>query len=90
MFSVSVDTKTRAALKRLAKERHHGNVSALITELVEEQERLEAGRRFLRWAGFKGLSDERRDEVDTEIANADRPTGSRHGDSAPRRKRRAA
>lgn len=77
VFSVSVDTKTKATLRRLAEERHAGNVSALITELVEAQERLEAGRRFLDWAGHEGLTTAKRAELDAELA-------------APQRKRRRA
>jgi hypothetical protein len=80
VFSVSVDAKTKAMLKRLAKARYGGNVSALITELVEQQARLEAGRRFLASAGFRGLTDARRAEIDAEIAAL----------AAPRRKRPAA
>ncbi len=80
VFSVSVDKKTKAVLKRLADERHAGNVSALITELVADQERLEAGRRFLQWAGHKGLTAEKRAAIDAEIA----------GRSVPKKRRRSA
>lgn len=79
VFSVSVDKKTKAALKRLANERHAGNVSALITELVEQERRLEAGRRFLRWSGHAGLTSERREALDAELAGL-----------APQKKRRSA
>jgi hypothetical protein len=69
VFSVSVAKKTKATMKRLAADRHGGNVSALITELVEAQERLEAGRRFLAWVGHEGLTAEKRAELDTELAS---------------------
>ena len=38
-FSVSVDRETKRRLKALARARHRGNVSALITELSVEGER---------------------------------------------------
>jgi hypothetical protein len=50
-FSVSVDRETKRRLKALAKERHAGNVSALITELSLEGERLAAFERAWRWYG---------------------------------------
>ncbi len=78
VFSVSVEKKTKATLKRLAAERHAGNVSALITELVEAQERLEAGRRFLAWVGHEGLTPDKRAELDAEVA------------AKPNKRRRAA
>jgi hypothetical protein len=68
VFSISVDSETKAALKYLAKRRHAGNVSALIAELVEHEKRLEAGREFLEWVGFPGLTDEDRARIDAEIA----------------------
>lgn len=78
VFSISVDKQTKATLKRLAAERHAGNVSALITELVDAQERLEAGRSFLAWAGHEGLTPSRRAALEAELI------------AAPRKRRHAA
>jgi hypothetical protein len=50
-FSVSVDAETKRRLKALAKARHGGNVSALITELAREGERQAAFDRAWRWYG---------------------------------------
>jgi hypothetical protein len=50
-FSVSVDRETKRRLKALAKERHQGNVSALITELAVTGERRAAFERAWRWYG---------------------------------------
>ena len=50
-FSVSVDRETKRRLKTLARERHLGNVSALITELALEGERQAAFERAWRWYG---------------------------------------
>lgn len=79
VFSVSVDARTKATLKRLAKARHGGNVSALIAELVEHELRLEAGREFLEWTGFPGLTDEARARIDAEIAALSPPKRRRAG-----------
>jgi hypothetical protein len=50
-FSVSVDRGTKQRLKALAKDRHGGNVSALITELAVEGERQAAFERAWQWYG---------------------------------------
>jgi hypothetical protein len=50
-FSVSVDRETKRRLKSLARERHSGNVSALITELSVEGERQAAFERAWQWYG---------------------------------------
>jgi hypothetical protein len=50
-FSVSVDRETKRRLKALAKEKHGGNVSALITELSVEGERQAAFERAWQWYG---------------------------------------
>jgi len=50
-FSVSVDHSTKVRLKTLARARHGGNVSALITELALEGERLAAFEAAWRWYG---------------------------------------
>jgi hypothetical protein len=50
-FSVSVDPETKRRLKALAKKRHRGNVSALITELSVEGERQAAFERAWQWYG---------------------------------------
>jgi hypothetical protein len=50
-FSVSVDGATKRRLKALAKAKHGGNVSALITELAREGERQAAFERAWQWYG---------------------------------------
>lgn len=50
-FSVSVDRETKRRLKALAKRKHAGNVSALITELSIEGERQAAFDRAWQWYG---------------------------------------
>ena len=50
-FSVSVDRSTRARLETLARARHAGNVSALITELALEGERQTAFEDAWAWYG---------------------------------------
>ena len=50
-FSVSVDPQTKRRLKSLAKEKYDGNVSALITDLASEGERMAAFERAWRWYG---------------------------------------
>lgn len=50
-FSVSVDRSTKSRLKTLARVRHGGNVSALITELALEGERQAAFERAWEWYG---------------------------------------
>ena len=50
-FSVSVDRETKQRLKRLASERHGGNVSALITDLAREGERQAAFETAWQWYG---------------------------------------
>jgi hypothetical protein len=58
-FSVSVDRKTRQTLKALARARHRGNVSALITELALEAERQALFEEAWRWyAGPEPTADE--------------------------------
>ena len=62
-------------LKALAEERHHGNVSALITERTEEAVRQAAFERAWRWFGGAEPSDATRgwDRLDNGgIASADR------------------
>jgi len=46
-----VDPATKRRLKSLARGRHGGNVSALITELALEGEKLEAFERAWQWYG---------------------------------------
>ena len=50
-FSVSVDPMTKRRLKSLARGRHGGNVSALITALALEGEKQAAVERAWEWYG---------------------------------------
>lgn len=66
-IGVSLDPETKRQLKELAVERHHGNVSALITELAREAVRNSAFERAWKWYGGPEPSDARRAEIDAEL-----------------------
>ena len=66
-FSVSVDPKTKRALKARADRLYGGNVSELITEMGREAARLEAMARLMaRWGGSV-LRDQARARIDAEL-----------------------
>jgi hypothetical protein len=50
-IGVSLDADTKRKLKRLAEQKHQGNVSALITEMTEAAVRQAAFERAWRWYG---------------------------------------
>jgi hypothetical protein len=64
---VSLDPGTKRMLKKLAAQKHQGNVSALIAELAEEAVRQAAFEKAWAWYGGPGLSSEARDRIDTEL-----------------------
>lgn len=66
-IGVSLDKDTKQKLKALAEERHHGNVSALITEMTEVAVRQAAFERAWRWYGGPEPTDEERAEVDAQL-----------------------
>ena len=66
-IGVSLDVETKRKLKALAADRHHGNVSALITEMTEEAVRQAAFERAWRWYGGPEPSDATRAKIDAEL-----------------------
>lgn len=66
-IGVSVDAETKRKLKALAKEKHNGNVSALITEMTEAAVQQAAFERAWRWYGGPDLSDAERARIDAEL-----------------------
>ncbi len=50
-IGVSIDPETKRKLKALARARHGGNVSALITDMTEQAIRQEAFEKAWRWYG---------------------------------------
>ena len=84
-FSVSVDKETKRRLKALAKERHAGNVSALITELAKEGERQAAFERAWQWYGGPEPTPEESARIRSEWEE-----GWRHALKVKRTRRRKA
>lgn len=66
-MGISIDAKTKQTLKALAKERHRGNVSALITEMTEATVRQAAFERAWQWYGGPDLSDAARVRIDAQL-----------------------
>src|SRR5262245_32851074 len=66
-IGISLAPRTKLKLKELAAERHHGNVSALITEMTEDASRHAAFERAWRWYGGPELSGETRERLDAEF-----------------------
>src|ERR1043165_8975467 len=54
-FSVSVDPRTKKALRQLADSDYGGNLSALVTDLAEEARRRMAAGAYLRKQGIRPL-----------------------------------
>jgi hypothetical protein len=65
-FSVSVDRETKRRLKSLARQRHGGNVSALITELALEGEQHAAFERAWKWYGGREPTAEEAAAIEAE------------------------
>ena len=83
-MGISIDAETKRALKALAKERHQGNVSALITEMTEATVRRAAFERAWQWYGGPDLSDAARALIDAQLEEGWRL--ARRPRSAPKRK----
>jgi hypothetical protein len=66
-IGVSLDPDTKRKLKRLAAEKHQGNVSALISEMTEEADRRAAFERAWQWYGGPEPSDAARATIDAEL-----------------------
>lgn len=64
---VSLDPGTKRKLKKLAAEKHHGNVSALIAEMAEGAVRQAAFEKAWTWYGGPDLTNEDRDRIDAEL-----------------------
>lgn len=63
---ISMDAATEKLLRKLAKKRHGGNVSALIREWAEEAKRTEAFERAWKWYGGPEPTPEQMAEIDRE------------------------
>jgi hypothetical protein len=85
---ISIDAETKQTLKALAKERHHGNVSALITEMTEATVRRAAFERAWQWYGGPDLSDAARVRIDAQLEEGWRLAQKPR--TASKRRRRAA
>jgi hypothetical protein len=88
-IGVSLDPATKRKLKRLAAERHGGNVSALITAMTEEAVRQAAFERAWRWYGGPELTDEERARIDAELEEG-WALARKHGPGPKRKRGRAA
>jgi hypothetical protein len=66
-IGVSLDSATKDTLKALARAKHHGNVSALITEMAEAAVRQAAFDRAWRWYGGPELDERTRAAIDAEF-----------------------
>jgi len=66
-IGVSIDRETKRALKALAEEKHHGNVSALITEMTEQAVGQAAFERAWRWYGGTEPDAATRAKLDAEF-----------------------
>ncbi len=64
---VSLDPDTKRKLKALADEKHHGNVSALITEMTEVAVQRAAFERAWRWYGGAEPTDAARAKIDADL-----------------------
>ncbi|HEV3189969.1 MAG TPA: hypothetical protein VGY54_05705, partial [Polyangiaceae bacterium] len=66
-MGVSLDIHTKRKLKALARQRHGGNVSALIAEMTEAAVRQAAFERAWQWYGGDELSNAARAKVDADL-----------------------
>ncbi len=82
--SVSLDRVDLATLERVAKERHHGNLSAAFAEAARLIRQRAARQRLLDMLGWASLTQEAAAAIDAELAG-----GPRYEPKAPRRKRAA-
>jgi len=64
---VSLDAQTKRKLKALAKEKHRGNVSALISEMTKAAVQQAAFDRAWRWYGGPDPTEATRAKVDAEL-----------------------
>jgi hypothetical protein len=64
---VSLDPGTKRTLKKLAAQKHQGNVSALIAEMAEDAVRQAAFENAWAWYGGPELTSEARGRIDAEL-----------------------
>jgi len=64
---VSLDPGTKRTLKKLAAQKHQGNVSALIAEMAADAVRQAAFEKAWGWYGGSDLTNEDRDRIDAEL-----------------------
>jgi len=64
--SVSLDEQTLAALKALARRRHQGNVSALLTEFAAREAKFAAAEAFFEKYGVAPLDDASMARIEAE------------------------
>lgn len=80
-FSVSVDAKTKRALRALADKEFGGNLSALVTDLAEEARRRLAAGAYLSRHRIPSLTPDQaaalEGEIAREVAGARRGRGGR-------------
>ena len=82
---VSLDAATKRKLKELAAAKHHGNVSALITEMTEEAVRQDAFERAWRWYGGPEPSTSTRAKIDAELEEGWK-LAQKHASKKPKRR----
>lgn len=88
-IGVSLDAATKKKLKSLAAEKHHGNVSALITEMTDEAVRQAAFDRAWKWYGGAEPSAATRAEIDAKLDEG-WALARKHARKAKKPKRKAA
>lgn len=84
-IGVSLDSKTKRALKALADQKHQGNVSALITEMTVEAVRQAAFEKAWRWYGGAEPNDAMRAKLDAEFEEGWK-LARKHAPRKPRRR----
>lgn len=85
---ISLDPATKRTLKRLAAERHGGNVSALIAEMTEAAARQAAFERAWRWYGGPEPTAAERAAIDAELEEG-WALARKYARKRPKRKRAA-
>ena len=66
-IGISVDPETKKTLKALAREKHRGNVSALIAEMTTDAVRKAAFERAWQWYGGPEPTPEERAQIRAEL-----------------------
>jgi hypothetical protein len=78
-FSVSVDPRTKRALRALADEAFGGNLSALVADLAEEARRRMAAGAYLRRHRIPELSKREADALEAQIGREIAASRTRRG-----------